>query len=271
LQPLRPVQNFDTLGVQNRGHLHQLRQCLGPFKTKSYGLLQVKRTSGCNGVRHPSLFCIPVHLWVSPILHDELGLVKDWLTPMEKLCDTCVKTLPNEGVENCKHLFILEDMLEDLLVEQDELSPKETIKESENHLKAIKKEIRSCNIGIPHKLTGVLITVPGLVSQEEQQLMTKLTWEIDSCKQQSAELQKEKKSKEMIEKNERKLEELRSERDCLAKRGGEYAINLTLSNNGVDRNVYHGKRLIGPHVQKLWDQQVRVLNELETKFVAVRY
>jgi hypothetical protein len=55
----------------------------------------------------------------------------------------------------------------------------------------------------------------------------------------------------------------------LAERG-EYAIDLTLSNNGVDRNVYHGKCLIGPYIQKLLDQQVKVLDELETKFVAVR-
>jgi hypothetical protein len=64
------------------------------------------------------------------------------------------------------------------------------------------------------------------------------------------------------------LEELRSERNCLAE-SGEYAIDLTLSNDGVDRNVYHGKCLIGLHIQKLLDQRLKVLNELETKFVAV--
>jgi hypothetical protein len=72
----------------------------------------------------------------------------------------------------------------------------------------------------------------------------------------------------MIEKNKRKLEELRSERGCLAE-SGEYAIDLTLSNNGVDRNVYHGKCLIGPRIQKLLDRRVKVLDELETKFVIV--
>jgi hypothetical protein len=51
---------------------------------------------------------------------------------------------------------------------------------------------------------------------------------------------------------------------------GEYAIDLTLSNNGVDRNVYHGKCLIGPQIQKLLDRRVKVLDELETKFVVVR-
>jgi hypothetical protein len=137
-------------------------------------------------------------------------------------------------------------------------------------LKAINKEIQSRNIWIPHKTTGTLITVPGRVSPEEQQLITKLTWEIGSCKKQSAELHKEiKTTKETIEKKKRKLEELRSEQDCLAE-SGEYAIEQTLSNHGVVRNVYYGKCLIGPHIQKLLDRQVKVLAKLETKFVAVR-
>jgi hypothetical protein len=42
----------------------------------------------------PPMFCIPVHLWVSRILHDELGLVKDWLTHVEKFRDTRIETLP---------------------------------------------------------------------------------------------------------------------------------------------------------------------------------
>ena len=40
--------------------------------------------AGLHGVKFPSMFSIPVHLWVSPILHGELGLVKDWLTRVEK-------------------------------------------------------------------------------------------------------------------------------------------------------------------------------------------
>jgi hypothetical protein len=83
-------------------------------------------------------------------------------------------------------------------------------------------------------------------------------------------VQKEiKTTKEKIEKKKRKLEELRSERDCLAE-SGEYAMNRTLSNNGLDRNVYHSKCQISPHIQKLLDRQVKVLDELKTKFVAVR-
>jgi hypothetical protein len=53
------------------------------------------KPTGYNGVNHPSLFCITIHVWVSLILHDELGLVKDWLTLVEKFCDTRIETLPN--------------------------------------------------------------------------------------------------------------------------------------------------------------------------------
>jgi predicted RNase H-like nuclease (RuvC/YqgF family) len=105
---------------------------------------------------------------------------------------------------------------------------------------------------IPHETTGAMIRVPGrVVSPEEQEMIAKLQWEITRCKEQSAGLRNEiKTTKERIEKNKSKLEELRGERDCL-KDSGEYAIDLTLSNNGV------GKCLIGPHIQKLLDRQVK--------------
>jgi hypothetical protein len=175
-----------------------------------------KPNTGYNGVKHPSTFAI--HLWVSPVLHYKLGIVKDWLTRVEKLCDTRIETLPNDEVDSHEHLVILGDsmLVDDLLMEQEDLSPKETIKEFENHLKATKKELQRRDIQIPHETTGVLITVPGRVSPEEQQLISKLVWEIESCKQQSTELQKEiKTTKEMIEKKKKQLQELRSERDCL--------------------------------------------------------
>jgi hypothetical protein len=88
------------------------------------------------------MFSIPVYLWVSHILLGELGLVKDWLTRVEKFCDCRIETLPEEEVDLCEHLVILGDMLENLLAEQDDLSPKETIKEYQTHLKLTQKEIR---------------------------------------------------------------------------------------------------------------------------------
>jgi hypothetical protein len=92
---------------------------------------QKNKPTDLKGVKHPSMFCIPVHLWVSLILHNELGLVKDWLTHVKKFCHSRIERLPNKEVKSREHLIILGDMLEDLLVEQDELSPKETIKEFE--------------------------------------------------------------------------------------------------------------------------------------------
>jgi hypothetical protein len=84
-------------------------------------------------------------------------------------------------------------------------------------------------------------------------------------------LQKEiKTTKEIIDKKKKKqLEEMRSERACLAE-SGEYAIDRTLSNNDVDRNVYHGKCFIGPHIQRLLDECLKILEEMETAFLAVR-
>ena len=115
-----------------------------------------------------------------------------------------------------------------------------------------------------------MITQPGQVTPEEQQMIDTLTWEIESCTEQAKELQAEiKTAKDMIETIKRQLEEMRGTRDCLAQ-SGEYAIDRTLSNNGVDRNVYHGKCLIGPHIQRLLDERVKVLEEMETAFIAVR-
>jgi hypothetical protein len=101
------------------------------------------KPTGYNGVKHPSMFCIPVHLWASPILQDELGLVKDWLTRVEKFCDTRIETLLDDEVTIREHLVILGDMLEDFLMEQDDLSPTETIKDYEAYLKQVTKEIKN--------------------------------------------------------------------------------------------------------------------------------
>jgi hypothetical protein len=228
------------------------------------------KPTGHNGVKHPSMFCIPVHLWVSPILHGELGLVKDWLTRIEKFCDTRIETLPDEEVENRELLIILGDMLEELLMEQEDLSPKETIKEYEMLLKRTNAEIKKRDARFRHEITQEWITVPGRVTPEEQQLVEKLSWDIESCKEHEAELRNEiKETKGMIEKKKRGLEDLRIGRDCVAE-SGEHAIDLVLSNNGVDRNVYHGKCLIGPHIQKLLDRRVKILEKMKAEFLSVR-
>jgi hypothetical protein len=67
------------------------------------------KPTGNNGVKHPSMFFIPVHLWASPILHDKLGIVKDWLTRIKKFCDSCIERLPDVEVDTHEHLVILGD------------------------------------------------------------------------------------------------------------------------------------------------------------------
>jgi hypothetical protein len=50
----------------------------------------------------------------------------------------------------------------------------------------------------------------------------------------------------------------------------EYAIDLTLCLNGVDRKVFLGQCLIGPQIQKLLANRVEIINQLETEFLRVR-
>jgi hypothetical protein len=221
-------------------------------------------------MKYPSMFCIPVHLWVSPVLYNKLGLVKDWLTRVEKFCDTRIETLPEEEVNFWEHLVILGNMLEDLSMEQDDLNPKETIKDYKTHLSMTVKEIREHDIVILNEATGQMITQPGCVSPDEQQLIDKVTWAIKSCTEQAKELRAEiKTTKDIVNKKKKQLEDMRSTQDCLAQ-SDEYAIDHTLSNNGVDRNLYHGKCLIGPYIQRLLEEQAKILKEMETAFVATR-
>jgi hypothetical protein len=63
------------------------------------------------------MYSIPTHLWGSPILDDELGLVKFWLIRLEKFADCQVEIVPpEEEVELREHLIICTNDLEDLLL-----------------------------------------------------------------------------------------------------------------------------------------------------------
>jgi hypothetical protein len=44
--------------------------------------------AGYLGVKNHPMYLIPIRLWGCPILHDELGLVKDWLTSLENFADS---------------------------------------------------------------------------------------------------------------------------------------------------------------------------------------
>jgi hypothetical protein len=81
--------------------------------------------------------------------------------------------------------------------------------------------------------------------------------------------EKTKPAKQETEKTTKQLKRLGETRD-LTDESVEYAIDLTLCANGVDRKVYHDQCLIGPQIQKLLANRVTILSQLETNFVHVR-
>jgi hypothetical protein len=97
------------------------------------------KPAGYIGVKSHPAYSISIHLWGSPILHDELGLVKDWLTRLEKIADCRVEVVPTEEVAAREHLVIQTNDLEDLLFATEEQQPKESIKELERHLARLEK------------------------------------------------------------------------------------------------------------------------------------
>jgi hypothetical protein len=66
------------------------------------------KLAGYLGIKpHPrTWYPIPIHLWGNPMLHDKMGLVKDWLTRVEKLADGQVEIIPLEKVATRDHLII---------------------------------------------------------------------------------------------------------------------------------------------------------------------
>jgi hypothetical protein len=69
---------------------NQLLPTTAQLATKPAGYLAVKN--------HP-MYPIPIQLWGSPILYDEVGLVKDWLTRLDKFADCQVEITPPEETE----------------------------------------------------------------------------------------------------------------------------------------------------------------------------
>jgi hypothetical protein len=46
---------------------------------------EATKPAGYLGFKNHPMCLISMHFWGSPILHDELGLVKDWITGLENL------------------------------------------------------------------------------------------------------------------------------------------------------------------------------------------
>jgi hypothetical protein len=208
----------------------------------------------------------------SPILPDELRLVKDWLTRLEKFADCRVEILvPTEEVELRELLVIRTNDLEDLLFEREALQLKESIKVLENkHLARMEEEIRGRTVSCMNPRTREPIVIPGRVSEEEQRIMDQISWQITSWHQTTKEVAEETKSaKEQIEKMIKRLKMMRDTKDLTDGRV-KYAIDGTLCANGVDRKVYHGQCLIGPQIMKLLANRVEIMTQLERKFLHVR-
>jgi hypothetical protein len=136
------------------------------------------KPAGYLGVKSHTMYSIPIHLWGSSILHDELGLVKDWLTRLEKFADCRVERVPTKEVELLELLVIRTSDLEDLLFEREELQLKESIKILEKHLAWIKEEIQGQTVTCMNPSTREPRVIPGRVTEEEQQIMDQISWQI---------------------------------------------------------------------------------------------
>jgi hypothetical protein len=221
------------------------------------------KPAGYMGVKSHPMYSIPIHLWGSPILHDELGLVKDWLIRLEKFVDCQVEVVPTEEVATREHLVIRTNDLEDLLFATEEVQPKESIKELERHLARLEKEIKGRSRTCENLRTGQPTTIPGRVTQEEQRIVDQISWEITSWHETTKTIVEETKAaKEQIEKMAQQLKRMRDTRD-LTEGSVEYAIDSTLCANGVDRKI-------GPQIQKLLANRVTILSQLEANFMRVR-
>jgi hypothetical protein len=118
--------------------------------------------------------------------------------------------------------------------------------------------------------TNTPTVIPGLVTEEKQLIVDRISWDISAWYATAKQLAEETKpAKEQIEKMRNKLKKFKETRD-LTDGSVEYTIDRILCDNGVDRKVYHGQCLIGPQIQKLLANQVKIMDQLEEKCLRVR-
>jgi hypothetical protein len=147
------------------------------IETRLYQLW-ITQLPSLQGTKSHPIYSIPIHLWGSPILHDELGQVKDWLTRLEKFTDYRVEVVPTEEVATREHLVIRINDLEDLLFATEELQPKELIKELERHLARLEKEIEGRSRMCENPRTGQPTRITGRVTQAVQHTVDHISWKI---------------------------------------------------------------------------------------------
>jgi hypothetical protein len=152
--------------TENQDYQNQLLSAVAHLATQPAGYLGVKN--------HP-MYPIPIHLWGCPILHDELGLVKDGLTRLENFVDCRVELVSPDKVATRENLVVHTNDLEDLLFEGEELQPKESIKNLEKHLARIKNEINVRAKTSVNPRTRIPTFIPGHVTQEEQLIVDQIS------------------------------------------------------------------------------------------------
>ena len=82
------------------------QKCSRPLQRRGYtsGGSPSFQTCRVHGSKKSSDVLYPTPLVGQPILHDELGLVKAWLTRLEKFADCRVEVVPTEEVATREHL-----------------------------------------------------------------------------------------------------------------------------------------------------------------------
>jgi hypothetical protein len=154
---------------------------------------------------------ISICLWESAILHDELGLVKDWLTRLENLTACQVELVPLEEVATRENLIIHTNDLEDcLLFESKEVQLKESIKELEKHLTRMENEIRGRTRMDMNPRMRESTIIPGHVTRHEQLIADQISWNITLWHETRIQVGEETKSAtEQIQKMAKQLKRMR--------------------------------------------------------------
>jgi hypothetical protein len=132
-------------GIGELWTLEILKEAAATFdRIRSEAIAKGRKTlpTGHNGVKAPSLFSIPVHLWPCAVLHDMLGLVLDAVRRMENFNDKKVEMLPEAEMSARQTMVEHVDELKVPLYEIDQLAP--FVEQSKN----CKQSLKDLNKGV---------------------------------------------------------------------------------------------------------------------------
>ncbi len=214
------------------------------------------------GVKGHPPFPIPVHLWVSPILHNELGLVKDWSVRLEEFAERKIEALGDVEIQ-CKRA--LEEKEWELSNLTDE---KETYALNGDEIRDLREQRTEMwrNINTrAHRVYG-----PVEPTAEEEYHLNELDAYIGYHVTRTEELVREVKVKnEEIKQKKKELTVLRNERPE-TENSASGAIDSSFNSVGAPRQVYHSKSFVGNHIQNIFNNREELMAELKTKLREVR-